>query len=42
MCDAFVWMDAGADYLVLTGKAMRQKNLLTDICVEFPEKVIVE
>jgi phosphoribosylformimino-5-aminoimidazole carboxamide ribotide isomerase len=39
---AFVWMDAGADYLVLTGKAMRQKNLLTDICVEFPERVIVE
>ena len=40
--NAFIWIDAGADFLVVTGKAMRQKNLLTDICVEFPDKVFVE
>ncbi len=39
---AFIWMDAGADFLVLNGKAIRQKDLLTDICVEFPAKVLVE
>jgi len=39
---AYVWMDAGVDYLVLTGKAIRQRNLLDDICVEFPGKVMVE
>lgn len=39
---AFIWMDAGADFLVLNGKAIRQKNLLSDICVEFPNKVLVE
>jgi len=39
---AYVWADAGVDYLVLTGKAMRQRNLLDDICVEFPGKVLVE
>jgi len=39
---AFIWIDAGADFLVLNGKAIRQKNLLLDICVEFPGKVLVE
>jgi len=39
---AFIWMDAGADFLVLNGKSIRQKDLLLDICVEFPEKVLVE
>ncbi len=39
---AFIWMDAGADFLVLNSKALRQKNLLSDICVEFPFKVLVE
>ena len=39
---AFIWMDAGADFLVLNGKASRQKDLLSDICVEFPAKVLVE
>ncbi len=39
---AFIWVDAGADFLVLNGKAIRQKNLLSDICVEFPAKVLVE
>ena len=39
---AFIWMDAGADFLVLNGRAVRQKNLLSDICVEFPNKVLVE
>jgi len=39
---AFIWMDAGADFLVLNGKAIRRKDLLLDICVEFPEKVLVE
>jgi len=39
---AFIWVDAGADYLVLSGRAIRQKNLLPDICVEFPNKVLVE
>lgn len=39
---AFIWVDAGADFLVLSGKAIRRKDLLLDICVEFPEKVLVE
>jgi phosphoribosylformimino-5-aminoimidazole carboxamide ribotide isomerase len=39
---AFIWIDAGADYLVLTSKAIRNKDLLSDICVEFPGKVLVE
>lgn len=39
---AFIWVDAGADFLVLNGKAVRQKNLLSDICMEFPNKVLVE
>ena len=39
---AYIWMDAGVDYLVLNGKAIRQRNLLDDICVEFPGKVMVE
>ncbi|TQV72273.1 hypothetical protein FLL45_18820 [Aliikangiella marina] len=39
---AYVWIDAGADFLVLNGKAIRQRNLLDDICVEFPNRVLVE
>ncbi len=39
---AFIWMDAGADYLILTSKALRQKDLLMDVCLEFPNKVLVE
>lgn len=39
---AYIWADAGVDFLVLNGKAMRQKNLLDDICVEFPNRVLVE
>ncbi len=39
---AFIWIDAGADFLVLTSKAIRRKDLLSDICVEFPDKVLVE
>ncbi|MDQ7050146.1 MAG: HisA/HisF-related TIM barrel protein [Enterobacterales bacterium] len=39
---AFVWMDAKADFLLLNGKAMRQKNLLEDIFVEFPDNILVE
>ncbi len=39
---AFIWVDAGADFLVLTSKAIRNQDLLSDICVEFPNKVLVE
>ncbi len=39
---AYIWMDAGADYLVLNGKAIRQRNLLDDVCLEFPDKILVE
>jgi phosphoribosylformimino-5-aminoimidazole carboxamide ribotide isomerase len=39
---AYIWIDGGADFLVLNGKAMRQRNLLDDACVEFPGKVLVE
>jgi phosphoribosylformimino-5-aminoimidazole carboxamide ribotide isomerase len=39
---AYVWIDAGADYLVLNGRAMRRRNLLDDACVEFPGKILVE
>ena len=39
---AFIWIDAGADFLILTGKSIRRKDLLADICVEFPGKVMVE
>ncbi len=39
---AYIWIDGGADFLVLNGKAMRQRNLLDDICVEFPGQVLVE
>ncbi len=42
MDSAFIWIDAGADFLVLNGKAIRQKGLLADICIEFPSKVLVE
>lgn len=38
---AYVWIDAGADFIVLNGRAIRQRNLLDDICVEFPSKVLV-
>jgi len=39
---AFIWMDAGVDFLTLTGKSIRQKNLLNDLCVEFPQRILVE
>lgn len=39
---AYVWADAGVDFLVLNGKAIRQRNLLDDLCVEFPGRVMVE
>ncbi len=39
---AYVWLDAGVDYVVLNGRAMRQRNLLDDLCVEFPGRVMVE
>lgn len=39
---AFIWMDAGADYLILTAKGLRKKDLLMDICLEFPNRVLVE
>jgi len=39
---AYIWIDGGADYLVLNGKAMRQRNLLDDACIEFPGKILVE
>ena len=39
---AYIWIDGGADYLVLNGKALRQRNLLDDTCVEFPGKILVE
>lgn len=39
---AYIWIDGGADFLVLNGKAMRQRNLLDDACMEFPGKILVE
>ncbi|MET1255198.1 HisA/HisF-related TIM barrel protein [Aliikangiella maris] len=39
---AFVWIDAGVDYLVLNSKSVKRKNLLDDICLSFPNKVLVE
>lgn len=39
---AYIWIDGGADFLVLNGKALRQRNLLDDICVEFPGRVLME
>jgi len=39
---ASIWIEGGADYLVLTGKAIRQKNLLADISLEYPNKLLVE
>jgi len=39
---AYIWMDAGADFLVMSGRSLRQKELLFDICIEFPGKVLVE
>ncbi len=39
---AYIWVDAGVDFLVLNGKAVRQRNLLDDVCIEFPGKVLVE
>lgn len=38
----YIWVDAGADYIVVNGKALRQKNLLIDLCLEFPGKILVE
>ncbi|WP_196139090.1 HisA/HisF-related TIM barrel protein [Aliikangiella sp. G2MR2-5] len=39
---AYIWIDALVDYIVLNGKAIRQRNLLDDICVEFPNQILVE
>lgn len=39
---AFIWIDAGADFLVLTSKAIRNRDLLGELCVEFPGKILVE
>ncbi|TQV88189.1 HisA/HisF-related TIM barrel protein [Aliikangiella coralliicola] len=39
---AYIWADIGADFLVLNGRAIRRRNLLDDICVEFPNRVLVE
>ncbi|WP_444996684.1 HisA/HisF-related TIM barrel protein [Aliikangiella sp. IMCC44359] len=39
---AYVWIDAGVDYLVLNSKATKRRNLLDDICFEFPNRVLVE
>ncbi len=39
---AYVWADAGVDYLILSGRASRQRDLLDDICMEFPHRVMAE
>lgn len=39
---AYVWIDAGADFIVLNARAISQRSLFDDICVEFPNKVLVE
>ncbi len=39
---AYIWFDAGVDYIVLNGKALRQQNLLDDLCVAFPNSIMVE
>jgi phosphoribosylformimino-5-aminoimidazole carboxamide ribotide isomerase len=39
---AYIWNDAGADSLVLNGKSIRRRNLLSDICMEFPDKILIE
>ena len=39
---ATIWGDAGADYLVLTGKALSRKNLVNDVSIEFPNRVLIE
>lgn len=39
---AFVWVDGGADFIVLNGKSIRQRHLLDDICMAFPQSVLVE
>jgi len=39
---AFIWMDAGADFLVLNGRAIRQGNLLSEISMEFPGRILAE
>ena len=39
---AFIWMDAGADFLVLNGRTVRQGDLLSEICLEFPGRILAE
>ena len=39
---AFIYIDAGADYLVLSGRAVKRERLLMDICMSFAGQVIVE
>lgn len=39
---AYIWMDAGADFLVLNSKAIRRRNLLNDTCMAFPESILME
>lgn len=39
---AYIWRDGGADYFVLNSKAMRRRDLLDDICFDFPNAVLVE
>ncbi|MGX5172584.1 1-(5-phosphoribosyl)-5-[(5-phosphoribosylamino)methylideneamino]imidazole-4-carboxamide isomerase [Aliikangiella sp. IMCC44653] len=39
---AYVWADAGADFLVVNSRVINQKDFLDDLCIEFPNRVMVE
>ncbi len=39
---AFIYIDAGVDYLVLSSRTLRKKSILVDVCIEFKNKVIAE
>lgn len=38
---AELWLDVGASYVVLTGKMLRQRDSVIDLCGEYPGAVIV-
>ncbi len=39
---ADIWNEAGADRFVLSSRALRNKDFIEDLCLEFPERVLME
>ena len=37
----YVWLDAGANYVVLSSQASKRKAFIEDMCIEFPMQVMI-